>query len=362
MVQKRQRIVRLEACRGIAACVVVAHHLVRTFAPDVGDRLNGTVAFVAINGSAAVAFFFVLSGYVLSVRFFEAPAPSYMAVAAIKRLPRLALLTTIVAIASALLWISGLYRDASALFDLDFKPSLFGAVKEGAWRTFMAGDFNYDSSLWTMVHEFRGSLLVFVMAPFLVMVLNRKMIWFAFPFAIVLFHYADPFMIFFVCGMAVAYYQRHLGRIVWHASLTAILIAVALFLLSYPPAAGDQPASIISAWAVGASLLIVGILQSHAAERLLDNRIGAALGFLSFPIYLTHVPVLAAAGTLIHAVTGNAVLAATCTVAITGVVSWPLALVDARWVRFLNSRTSSLFSNEPSEFTSARLPRSAQLP
>jgi peptidoglycan/LPS O-acetylase OafA/YrhL len=193
-----ERIVRLEACRGIAALVVVFHHIIAAFAPTVSgilagtrtsDSLAGTVFFVAINGTGAVVLFFVLSGYVLTARFFANPDADFMAIAALKRLPRLALLTTIVTFGSALLFLFGLYHFAEAsqvtgsewlrrfaLTDLpnDFQPSLLRALAQGAWLTFTTGESYLDSSLWTMAHELRGSIVVFVAAPFLVFVLWGK--------------------------------------------------------------------------------------------------------------------------------------------------------------------------------------------
>jgi peptidoglycan/LPS O-acetylase OafA/YrhL len=346
------RIIRLEACRGIAAWVVVVSHSMLVFTPETIYQLAGSIFFFAVNGAAAVAFFFVLSGYVLSARFFENPDPDRMASAAIKRLPRLALLTTLVTLTSAALWMADLYQEGAPLLP-DIHPSLTGAFKEGAWRTFMAGDASYDSSIWTMVYEFRGSLLVFVTAPFLVLVLRRRLVWLAFPFAAVVFHYADPLMIFFLCGMAIAYYQKDIPRFPW--PVTAALFAAAVFLLSYNPtslyvidnrivANHYQPNAILLAWAVGASCLIVAVLQSAVAERLLDNRIGAALGYLSFPAYLVHFPILWSAGSTINTATGNPVFASICTIALTAIASWPLAFVDAAWVRFLNRRVGALLT------------------
>lgn len=89
------RIIRLEACRGIAAMIVLARHLADAFFPALVTQLSGTPAYLFINGSGAVILFFVLSGYVLTVRFFAKHDSDYLLKSLIKRLPRLALLTTI---------------------------------------------------------------------------------------------------------------------------------------------------------------------------------------------------------------------------------------------------------------------------
>src|ERR1700730_5518199 len=122
--RRMSRIVRLEACRGLAASVVVIYHLLRNFKPDILGDYSPTIWNVFISGPAAVIFFFVLSGFVLPYRFFQEPDPTYMPAAALKRLPRLALLTTIATIASCLLWKAGLYQgsEATRIFP-DFVPT-----------------------------------------------------------------------------------------------------------------------------------------------------------------------------------------------------------------------------------------------
>src|ERR1700735_3327080 len=148
-----RRIVRLEVCRGIAAMVVVAHHTTQGFAPGTEHWIANSPIRMVVNGIGAVAFFFVLSGYVLTAKFFASPNAQAMATAIIKRLPRLALLTTIATVTSALLWSFGLYyfHDAALIsgsgwlatfggMSSDFQPTLVGAIREGVWSTFLIGD------------------------------------------------------------------------------------------------------------------------------------------------------------------------------------------------------------------------------
>ena len=184
--------------------------------------LPGKFYYVMVNGEAAVIFFFTLSGYVLTIRFFENPAGNYIGSAALKRLPRLALLPTIATVASASIWLLGLYRFQEAghisgsrwlemfgMSDLptNFEPSLTGALDQGIWRTFLVGDSYYDSSLWTMVHEFHGSLLVLAVAPFLIFVLRGRSGWLALMFSMLIFRYVNPYMMPFLAGMAIAYFS-----------------------------------------------------------------------------------------------------------------------------------------------------------
>jgi hypothetical protein len=81
----------LEAMRGIAALIVVASHLVRAFSShQLSEIWVGKPWFVFINGEAAVTFFFVLSGYVLTLRPLRSGDPLATVRGVIKRWPRLA--------------------------------------------------------------------------------------------------------------------------------------------------------------------------------------------------------------------------------------------------------------------------------
>src|SRR3954454_20974042 len=96
----RERLIELEAVRGIASFVVLAHHCFLGFAPSLlhglvtppgPGSLFGTPLFAFMNGGAAVVVFFVLSGFVLTYRAIERDDPKPLLAGALKRWPRLAL-------------------------------------------------------------------------------------------------------------------------------------------------------------------------------------------------------------------------------------------------------------------------------
>src|SRR4051812_17451513 len=82
-------ILALEALRGIAALIVAFTHFSEVF-PSTRFAEPGSVLAIFFNGRAAVIFFFVLSGFVLTHKYFEMRDPRLLAMGAIKRLPRLA--------------------------------------------------------------------------------------------------------------------------------------------------------------------------------------------------------------------------------------------------------------------------------
>src|SRR5215210_4811056 len=92
-----QKLVELEAARGVAAVVVLVHHVLIAFFPrfhglrfpDETVSMYGTPLFALINGSAAVVVFFVLSGFVLTKEIFEKRSTTKLLISAVKRWPRL---------------------------------------------------------------------------------------------------------------------------------------------------------------------------------------------------------------------------------------------------------------------------------
>src|SRR5262249_17702811 len=158
------RVIPLEACRGIAAMIVVIHHYVLSFAPQTSNALRGTLGFIAINGHAAVTFFFVLSGYVLTNAYFRSEDPAVLRLALVKRWPRLAGPVVVTVLASYLCFAFGLYyfRAAGALSGSNwliefcgvgltpqFQPGLWDALVQGV-TVFVTGQAYYDGSLWSM--------------------------------------------------------------------------------------------------------------------------------------------------------------------------------------------------------------------
>jgi peptidoglycan/LPS O-acetylase OafA/YrhL len=148
----------LEAMRGIAALIVVASHLVRAFSShQLSEIWVGKPWFVFINGEAAVTFFFVLSGYVLTLRPLRSGDPLATVRGVIKRWPRLAGPVLVATVLSCLLWNLGAYHhlEAAAItgsqwlatFATGFPSetavsdmSLIAAIEQGTWRTFIYGD------------------------------------------------------------------------------------------------------------------------------------------------------------------------------------------------------------------------------
>ena len=116
---KTKKIVPLESMRGLAAFMVFLFHFILGFIPQrhgqelavaiPGGNLLETPFFFLINGHAAVTFFFVLSGFVLSYSYFSKGTNDGLIGSVIKRWPRLFPIALISTLFSWLMIHYGLY-------------------------------------------------------------------------------------------------------------------------------------------------------------------------------------------------------------------------------------------------------------
>jgi peptidoglycan/LPS O-acetylase OafA/YrhL len=400
--QRSQRDLALEACRGLAAIIVVLWHVMLGFFPnragifpnfDPGKSIAGEFWFGLVHGSSAVIFFFVLSGFVLTRRCFTKGDPSAIIRGAFKRWPRLAGPVTAVTLFSWLLFAINLYdfEEAGritgspwlakfAFSTWPFEPSFWDALTQGVYFTFFRGDAYYDSSLWTMHYEFVGSFIAFGLVLLLQPIhRDRPVLAAAFLMgAGLLCHFASPLYVAFPIGVALAAFlpSDRKGLQTW---LAASMVICALYLLGYTQSAGKHftpltwivPSGMSPFYVhmVGASLIIIAAERSDLLRRVLSGRWAAKLGELSFPVYLVHILVLSSVGSWVLATASRLVpppypniIAALVTIGATFVCAMPLAGFDVWWTKKVNLWTFRMLrspvGSDPNR-TSAPLRRGA---
>lgn len=378
----------LEAARGVAAFAVLFNHFFLAFLPRLhgalpgfrdADSLVGTWAFVFMNGMGAVTFFFVLSGYVLTLRYFKTEKIDLMLVGIVKRLPRLAGPVLIAVMLSCALFQAHWYShpEAAALsmspwllgfgfsgVPADFDPSWLQAFKEGIWRAFIHGEVLYNSNLWTMAIELKGSWMVFVLAPILATLVSPRWRGVAAVIMLVGAIVVKVVLASFIAGMLMAYWHAHSSSRL-RTPLALVMSVVALYLLGYITPSPTyawvdwltrntaetwfQPrsATLIHTFA---SCLLVHVLIRHGRTNLaLQGPLSQWLGKLSFPVYLLQLPILFSVSSWLYVELGShpaALLAnLVLTVVATILVSIPLALFDKRWVAAVNRTFGLIIGN-----------------
>jgi peptidoglycan/LPS O-acetylase OafA/YrhL len=333
---KRQRLDYVDTLRGLASVQVLLSHSLLAFflgtamASPLSGTLTGYVAasplYFMIDGASAVCIFFVLSGYVLTPLFSGSRAAGGALL--FSRFLRLALPAIASCAFSATLfhfW-GGKNIPASAIARSEWladgwRPQndlwfIRDAVVNGIFLGFRGSSIpewfgfptaslaamsdSYVTPLWTLSVEFYGSILVLWLA--------RAKSWTLLVLAIIIF--SRSYMLCFLAGHVAARLQLGGGRPLAPPLVTwgVILIGIAICVVSHfwipqtvvkfcslstqflPPCPLANPAYAMRIY--GATILTIAIMQNEWLRSVLGHDRLRSLGSLSFPIYLTHWPII----------------------------------------------------------------------
>lgn len=373
-----KKLAPLEGQRGIAAIIVVVHHFILGFHPSLSGILPntrtdysivGSPLFTVINGTGAVFYFFTLSGFVLSWGYFNSPNSRKLVWDALRRWPRLAGPTTIICALSAALFQTGAYyyREAGELSGsswlktfggssfYDTIPSFSTAIWQGL-TTFVSGHYAMNTNLWTMVYEYYGSLIVFVLCPLFLKLKSRWLLVVAallcagslavntFPQS--LDKLGFKFVVPFIVGMTIAKLLST-SKAKFSLPTSAGMVALGLYFLGYyepidyyswaaPITHVLSPKTVsIVIFSIGSGSIILATMGNTRLFLSMDNAFMRYLGRISFPIYLVHLLVLGSVSSWLYIEifrSGGVALFAT-TLAFCIALSLPLAAFDEWWVK-----------------------------
>ena len=316
----------LNGLRGVAAFEVVFHHFILAFYPALffggtwtnhlpagtEDLASKSVFTVLWDGNFAVCIFFVLSGFVLSHKFFLKKEHEIVTASAVKRYFRLALPVAFSILAAFILMKLSLFYNQQAgvaagsgwlssfwTFQPDFQESL----RQAFYGTFFLDTFQYNVVLWTIAHEFMGSFLIYA---FLAIVGKAKNRHFAYIALIIVFW--QTYYLAFVLGMFLSDVIAHERTLVRKYDKTRLirtgLLLLGLFLGSFPVGRdphGTMYAFMALPWltdpgtlyhTLGAFFLMVVLLESRRMQKLFSFRYFLFLGEISFAMYLLHFIIL----------------------------------------------------------------------
>lgn len=372
----------LEGIRGIAAFIVVFWHSLLGFlpsgsgifeqwSPDVS--FQGSPVFIALNGSASVVLFFVLSGYVLTASSLKTNNTEILYRNGLKRWPRLVgPVLCAVLFSYALFKLNAYWYEEAAkvsqspwlykfgyAYDKPFTPDFWAAMRQGLYATFIYGESFYDSSLWTMKYEFIGSFIVLAIA--LVTILTRKLVLpiillciFA-PVLTLVGHSA--FYMGFLAGCALSSIAAM--NVTFRSGTSIISIAVGIYLFGYAghsiglyrliPVWFGNANALILLHTIAATLILGGVILTPSINAALNKPFMRTLGWLSFPIYLIHVPILCSIGSWVYLQApawglSPAPTAILATIGLSTLACLPLAIVNDLWVQGVNRSCNMLLA------------------
>lgn len=326
--------------------------------------LRRTSFFALIHGQAAVTFFFVLSGFVLTHRYFCVRDKDIIWRGALKRWPRLAAPALIVVLVAWVGFVLDIYwyREASMYFktpwletfgsgspEIEVVRNFWFALEDGAVLSFFRRGSNYDSNLWTMTWELGGSMMIFALA-LLAVRFRRVHVGVRIVACCVAFVLAGaygPLLSAFIAGAVLSWvYAVRPFQI--HPLLATFGLLIAFYLAGYSP--GSEPYDWLTTigagiqygqyvWILASALAIVSIESSAMLAKHLSGRTGRFLGSMSFPIYLVQIVVICSIGAYVFVATVNVLpypfpglLACVVCIAGTFVAALPLRSFDLWWV------------------------------
>ena len=369
--QPGTRVETLEAIRGIAALVVVLHHLAHTFWPV---ALHTTAPWRSVfDGSFAVTLFFVLSGIVLSIAYFQRPAAATLGTAAVRRYFRLTLPILSTVLLGYVLMKVGAFANVAAADAMGrapdqwlrhfytFRPNLWNALKEGGYGVYRTYDssHSYNAVLWTMSVELYGSFFVLAL---LALVGSQRRRWILYLVLAAFLHAQWSYTLNFLFGLALCdYYVRTRTAPIppkFGALTGTVLLLAGVFIGSGVPGwFGDWigiefTSRRLDCQTFGAVLIVLVALFCPFWERVLKLRVLVWLGGISFALYLLHHLVICSVGCGVFvrlrdasgwsfeaAALGSTAVALVVTLA----AAWGMTRTVDRWSIALGRRISRLF-------------------
>jgi peptidoglycan/LPS O-acetylase OafA/YrhL len=264
-----------------------------------------------LSGSFAVAIFFVLSGFVLSIKFFHLKDQTIIKSMAAKRYIRLMLpALASVLLCYVLIKLGFSHTDIAAsvthsswlMVQWNFAPHLLDAIRSAMWGIFISSQTPYNNVLWTMTTEFFGSFLVF---GFALLFAHSKYRWIVYLLLIIVT--INTWYIAFVIGMLFAdlHSKGYLQQRKRGLKIVLPLLAVGLFFGGFPIGTPAGPIysvlvipnvigiNYLSMYTIlGASIVVASVLCVEQIARVLRHKRISVLGKYTFSLYLVHIPIL----------------------------------------------------------------------
>lgn len=322
-----ERLRSLDGLRGVAAVVVVIHHSLLTF-PSLADAYYATadgnpVAWVLSYtplhafwaGTEAVYLFFVLSGIVLVLPVVRQGWRFSWASYYPRRLLRLYIPVTVAVCLAALLLVVAPRFDAPGLGawinDRTPRYNLDGFIHDVA---LLFGTSGVISPIWSLRWEVLFSLLL---PLFVVLAVTLRTLWWPKLVALIavtaIASIAGVDFLFFlpifgIGALLIVEWERltttmrRLGETAWG---WPVYLAVAVLLTTATWIARGLGAADLDrylAWLpiVGVAMIVVAAPTCPPVTRLLESRVPAWLGTISFALYLVHEPLIIAARVLTY--------------------------------------------------------------
>jgi peptidoglycan/LPS O-acetylase OafA/YrhL len=267
-----------------------------------------------LNGNFMVAIFFVLSGFVLSRKYFLGNDINYLISASARRFLRLFIPAAVSIFISFLLiklslnynLFAGELSRSSWLKNLyDYPSSLKHFLQELFYKTMFLGNNYYVNTLWSISYELYGSFLVFGLL-FFTHNLKNKLAVFMLLILVVIFADFSVYYIAFILGIIINYMPlvEYKFKLRNNYFIIIVLLILGLLLGGFPSTynvAGTfysicSNKFIVSNYKlihiIGGVFFILSVYLSDFFQKIFSKQIFIFLGKISFSFYLLHPIIL----------------------------------------------------------------------
>lgn len=294
-----QKVKSIEGVRTIAWIGVFIGHYCGAFLPD-RKWITDSILFIRFlySGDAQIRVFFVISGIVLSLKYFSRECWDNALKDIIRRYFRLMVPILIAELAVYALMRSGAIYNLKAASILgsesflgqfnNFSPRLSECIKEASIGVFLLKTAQYIGPLWTMTYEFLGSVLVICALAVL-----RKSNW-RWVFYTLFLYAFNSYYNYFILGMIISdiyvnYWETRKKR----SALNTIIVLIGYGVMSFCFFQLKETEKLIMIpFFIGFAMFFIGIMSSKIFDFLLGNPLMEKLGSISFSAYLLHWPII----------------------------------------------------------------------
>ena len=294
----RGKIKSIEGLRTIGWIGVFICHFRGSFFPNAIWKTDLTPIRFIYSGNAYVRLFFVISGLVLSYKYFTKEKYENALGDIIKRYFRLMPSILFAELMVYIFMKLDCLRNAEVakivgsteflgIFN-QFKPDMWECLKEALFTTYFNGANGYIGPLWTMTYEYLGSILILCALNIL-----KKSQW-RWGFYVVFLMAFSSYYNYFIIGMvicdlfvnttAVDYLNKNL-----YARVSCIVIGYIMLSMIQ---LNDSDKYMRIVFAIGIVLFMLGILSSDIMEKMFGNKIMLAGGRIAYSAYIIHWPLI----------------------------------------------------------------------
>ncbi len=304
---------QLDGLRGIAALIVFFGHFskIGIDITKVNVLARGTIG-ILVNGAASVIFFFVLSGFVLSLPYVNSKTPLKLTSFYLKRVFRI-YPALIIAIILCVILKEFFVRDADSLYFSFLHKGFWNwqlnsaSIKEIIKSILLIGP-GFDSGfinppIWSLVVEMKMSILM----PFFILIVARNSVVLNISLFFILGYLTYKYGMWqidvFYIGILMAKYKDQLIlKISNWPSITLITVVITsiglynnnfIFLHLYNRLQNPFNIEIAGFFiAIGSGILMMIILSRKSIADFFEKRTFNFLGDVSYSFYLIHFPIL----------------------------------------------------------------------